>query len=83
VEAGVVRWIGKEQENVIPEVLALGEREAKKFNNMLSSARDARPLELRDVYTREQLEPMRTRGDAQLTDETRAELLDAVFKPLA
>jgi transcriptional regulator with XRE-family HTH domain len=84
VEAGVVRWIGKEHERLIIETLALSEDEEREFAELLVMARAARPLELSDVFTREQLEPMRARNDKnRLTPEAKAAIVDAVLKPLS
>lgn len=85
VEAGVSRWIEDEQEELIIEVLRLSNDDKSSFHEMLTEAMGANPLEFSDVFTREQLRPIRTRTEEgqQLTDETRESLLDAVFKPLS
>src|SRR5437763_11235344 len=60
-EAGVVRWLGKEQESLIIEVLGLSPSERKEFLALLAKAHAAEPLEFEDIFTREQLEPVRLR----------------------
>jgi hypothetical protein len=85
LEAGVVRWLEARQEKLIPQVLGLDAEEAGKFGALLTKARSAKPLEFTDVFTREQLEPVRLRQAKrkQLTGETKNQILDAVFQPLA
>jgi len=84
-EAGVVRWLTAEQEQLIPQVLALSEAERAEFKDLLAQARAAKPLEFSDLYTREQLEPVRLRRDGRkrLTKEDKDAILDAVFTRLA
>lgn len=83
-EAGVVRWIGKDQERLVPQVLNLSAPERKQFLALLTKAREAEPLEFGDVFTRAQLEPVRlhhTKGK-QAARRAKKEILDAVFAPL-
>jgi len=54
-EAGVVRWLGQEQEALVPQVLALSPPERKHFMTILVRARAVEPLEFDDIFTREQL----------------------------
>lgn len=84
-EAGVARWLGAEQERLIPSVLALSESERKTFERMLTAAREAKPLEFADLFTREQLEPVRLRreGRKRLTAQDKRQIVEAVFTPLA
>ena len=83
-EAGVVRWLGEVQETAIPHVLGLSATERKQFLTLLDKARAAEPLEFDDVFTREQLEPVRLRHAKGKPAAGRAkkEILDAVFAPL-
>lgn len=83
-EAGIVRWIGAEQEKLIPQALALSLQERKHFTTLLAKARDTEPLEFEDIFTRAQLEPVRLRHTKSKPSEARAkkEILDAVFAPL-
>lgn len=85
VEAGVVCWIGVYQEELIPQVLALTDAGRKEFEKHLAHARAAKPLEFCDLFTRQQLEPMRLRreGRKPLTKADKEAILDAVFAPLA
>jgi hypothetical protein len=85
LEAGVVRWLSARQEELIPQVLGLSKDEVGVFTALLAKARAAKPLEFADVFTREQLEPVRLRQNKrqQLTTATKNRILDAVFQPLA
>lgn len=84
-EAGVVRWIGSDQQRLIPQVLGLNDAERAEFTRLLDKANGAKPLEFSDLYTREQLEPVRLRRDGRkrLTKDDKNAILDAVFTPLA
>lgn len=84
-EAGVVRWIGAEQQRLIPHVLGLDDAERAEFCRLIDKANGAKALEFSDLYTREQLEPVRLRRDGRkrLTKEDKDAILDAVFTPLA
>ena len=83
-EAGVVRWFGKQQELLIPQVLNLTVQERKHFLVLLTKAQDADPLEFSDIFTREQLEPVRLRHTKgkQAAACAKKEILDAVFASL-
>lgn len=86
-EAGVVRWLGQEQETLIPQVLGLSSTERREFLTLLEKARTAEPLEFEDIFSREQLEPVRLRlvpqrRDKQAAARAKKEILDAVFAPL-
>jgi len=84
-EAGVVRWIGPDQEGLICQMLALSQAERQEFLKLLTEARTAKPLEFSDLYTRKQLEPVRLRRDGRkrLTAADKKAIVDAVFAPLA
>lgn len=84
LEGGVVRWLGERQEELIPQVLGLSKDEVGAFATLLAKARAAKALEFADVFTREQLEPVRLRHTKrqQLTAKTKDHILDAVFHPL-
>jgi len=84
-EAGVVRWIGQEQEGLICQVLTLSPAERQEFLRLLAQARTAKPLEFADIFTREQLEPVRLRceGRKRMTRADKKAIVDAVFAPLA
>lgn len=85
VESGVVRWLGKKQEQLIVEVLGLSSAEEEEFLSDLRAAREAQPLSFEDVFTREQLEPIRLRNDGkrQPTQKDKEAILNAVFTPLS
>jgi transcriptional regulator with XRE-family HTH domain len=83
-EAGVVRWLEQKQETLIPQILGLSTTERRQFLVLLDRARAAEPLEFEDIFSREQLEPVRlrnTKGKQAAVREKR-EILDAVFAPL-
>lgn len=84
-ESGVVRWIGRDQERLICQVLELPPAGKKAFLKLLSAAREAEPLEFADIFTRAQLEPVRlwSEGRKRLTEAGKTAILDAVFTPLA
>jgi hypothetical protein len=52
---------------------------------LLAQARAAKPLEFADIFTREQLEPVRLRceGRKRMTKADKKAIVDAVFAPLA
>jgi transcriptional regulator with XRE-family HTH domain len=83
-EAGVIRWLGREQETLIPQVLGLSTPDRRQFLALLVKARAAQPLEFKDVFTRAQLEPVRLRHarGKQAAARAKKEILDAVFAPL-
>ena len=84
-EAGVVRWIGQEQERLICQVLSLSPADRQEFFSLLALARAAKPLVFSDLYTRKQLEPVRLRRDGRkrLSQGDKKAIVDAVFAPLA
>ena len=84
-EAGVVRWVGEDQERLICQVLMLSPAERQEFMKLLAQARAAKPLEFADLFTRRQLEPVRLRRDGRkrLTEADKKAIVDAVFAPLA
>jgi len=84
-EAGVVKWIGVEQAELISQVFALNSAERGEFLALLEEARTAAPLTFGDLFTREQLEPVRLRreGRKRLNRADKDAILDAVFTPLA
>lgn len=84
VEAGIVHWLKRPHEKLICDVLALDIRDTGMFERLLENARQASPLEFSDVFTREQLEPMRASSPfgKQLTEAKKNAILDAVFTPL-
>lgn len=83
-EAGVVRWLEQKQETLIPQILGLSTTERRQFLVLLDRARAAEPLEFEDIFSREQLEPVRLRNTKgkQAAVRAKREILDAVFAPL-
>ena len=84
-EAGVVRWLGAAQAKLIPGALSLNEREKTAFERHLAEARQAKALVFADLFSKEDLEPVRLRreGRKRLTAEDKKEIVEAVFTPLA
>jgi hypothetical protein len=65
-------------------VLGLAGPGRRQFLALLERARAARPLEFEDIFTREQLEPVRLRQGKGRQAAARAKeaILEAVFEPL-
>ena len=86
VEAGanIKRRITSKQEALIAVMLGLNQDGEAELNNKLSLARDGTSLGFGDVFTEEQLAPVRcsTDGDAQIDEVKRQAIIKAVFKPL-
>jgi transcriptional regulator with XRE-family HTH domain len=84
VECGIVHWIKLRQELLIVTSLNSDYNEEAEFKHLLDNARAAKPLRFGDVFTRDQLRPMRLCHDqnVQLTMETSEKILDAVFTEL-
>jgi hypothetical protein len=63
----------------------LSPAERQEFPKLLAQARAAKPLEFADIFTREQLEPVRLRceGRKRMTKADKKAIVDAVFAPLA
>lgn len=84
VESGVVRWLGADQELLIPQVLGLSVSERQTFLKLIAQARAAKPLEFSGIFTRRRLEPVRLRRDdrKRLSTADKENILEAVFAPL-
>jgi transcriptional regulator with XRE-family HTH domain len=61
VEAGVVRWIKEPQQHAIIEALDLAGAKLDDFLKLLDQARKQMQLSFSNLFTREQLEPVRCR----------------------
>ncbi len=85
VEEGITAWLREKQQNLIPLMLGLSLDEEAEFNYKLQEARKAGPVKFEDIFTREQLMPVRlcSPKDEPLTPELKEAILDAVFTPLA
>ena len=83
-EAGVVGWIGEAQAELIAYNLELSEKLVEKFQKMLLVAKDAPALIFAQLFSRQQLEPMRLRAGKRWTPDaaTKEIILNAVFSPL-
>ena len=84
VEIGVLGWIERDQEDLIPRALGLGREEAREFNAKLRKAREAEPLSFSKIFDPASLYPLRAhRHDGTPVSQHDAEkILNAVFEPL-
>jgi hypothetical protein len=85
VEAGVVRWIEDKQEEAIIATTEMSKMVTLEFRALLTEAREAVALAFSNLFTREQLTPLRSRlsSDRAIGEMERTMILDAVFAPLA
>src|SRR5438105_1604313 len=65
VEAGVTRWLGESQRKAAMAVLDATPGEQKEFNDLLTAAGKEIPLSFSNVFSREQLEPVRYRWNGK------------------
>lgn len=84
VEAGVVSWIEKKNEDAIVTTLELTQDIVIEFNALLKEARDAAHILFSQLFSREQLTPIRSRLSTNRTinEIEKKIILDAVFAPL-
>jgi hypothetical protein len=86
VEAGIgiSRWIDTKQTRLISIMLDLDSQGDADLNHKLYLAKEVADLKFSDVFSRDQLSPVRcsTCGSEKIDEEKRAAILDAVFKPL-
>jgi transcriptional regulator with XRE-family HTH domain len=85
VEAGVVRWIQPAQKYAITMTFELEGQELKKFYGLLKKAREAVQLTFANIFTPEQLEPVRLRSDDHTyrpSPQDKGIILRAVFTPI-
>ena len=61
LEAGVMRWLGSTQRELIVTTLNLAHDELKRFEEMLKAAQAKFALSFASVFSREELEPVRFR----------------------
>jgi len=85
VEAGIVQWIGVRQTLLIGNILGLSEAERNLMDADLGNAKSEKALQFKDLFNREQLEPMRAseKDGKQITEAMKKDILNAVFSPLA
>lgn len=84
VEIGVVRWVGNQQEQIIPILLELSQKDAEEFKKLLKAAKEAVALKFEEIFSRADLQPVRaahSQGKQMTRDDEKA-LLDVVFSPL-
>ena len=84
VEIGVVKWVGKNQEAIIPMLLNLAGAELKKFNELLQAAKSAAALTFETIFKKVDLRPVRAAHCQvkQFTLDEENALLEIVFTPL-
>ena len=84
VEVGVVKWVGDNQQAIIPILLELAEAEVVKFKELLQAAKTAVALTFESIFTKNDLKPVRAAHSQgkQITLEEENALLDIVFQPL-
>jgi transcriptional regulator with XRE-family HTH domain len=86
VEAGVSTWIKNPQESAIIDVLDLASEKLEQFMKLLNEARKAFQLSFSNLFTREQLEPVRCRHFNNLITPSEIDkeaILNAVFCEVA
>ena len=86
MEAGVIRWLKEPQRRAIIAALDLAGKELEKFNELLTNARKATQLSFSNLFSREELEPIRYRYNDNFVkpDEmTKEVILNAVFSDIA
>jgi hypothetical protein len=84
VEIGVVKWVGENQEVIIPRLLDLAGAELKKFNDLLQAAKNAAALTFETIFKKVDLRPVRAAHCQvkQFTLDEEDALLEIVFTPL-
>ena len=82
VEAGVVRWLQEPQRKAILSVCDFTDAQIKTFLDLLDKARKAVALVFANLFTREDLEPIRFRFNdsiEQAREFEKTTILNAVF----
>lgn len=82
LEAGVIRWLGDAQRRAIPAVLDIVETELRKFVELVEKAKQAVALTFGNIFSREDLEPIRYRWNDESKkpgEFERTMILNAVF----
>lgn len=84
LELGVIKWVSQKQELLIPLFLGLNKAEQAEFTAKLKLARGAKSLCFSDIFTRDELRPVRAchHNGKQITKEDEERILNAVFAPL-
>jgi transcriptional regulator with XRE-family HTH domain len=86
VEAGVVRWLGERQRRAIRLVLDLNGKDRRTFNQLIEATRKSITLSFSNVFSREELEPIRYRWNDKSKKPGEFEkeaILNAVFADIA
>jgi len=82
VEAGVARWLGERQRRAIRLVLDLDGKDRKTFKHLVEATRKSIILSFSNVFSREELEPIRYRWNDKSKKPGEFEkeaILNAVF----
>ncbi|MEI8289750.1 MAG: hypothetical protein WCH99_09770 [Verrucomicrobiota bacterium] len=84
VEIGVVKWVGENQQAIIPRLLELAGAELQKFEQLLQAAKIAAALTFETIFKKDDLKPVRAAHSQgrQITLEEETALLEIVFQPL-
>lgn len=84
LELGVIKWVSQKQELLIPLFLGLNKVEKAEFDAKLKNARSEKNLCFSDIFTRDELRPVRAchHNGKQITKEDEERILNAVFAPL-
>lgn len=79
-----MKWVGDNQQAIIPILLELAEAEVVKFKELLQAAKTAVALTFESIFTKNDLKPVRAAHSQgkQITLEEENALLDIVFQPL-
>ncbi|HEY5041424.1 MAG TPA: hypothetical protein VIK53_05420 [Verrucomicrobiae bacterium] len=85
LELGVIKWVSQKQELLIPLFLGLNKAEKAEFVAKLKAARSVKNLCFSDIFTRDELRPVRAchHNGKQITKEDEERILNAVFAPLS
>lgn len=84
IEAGVGNWVTESVKKKLFFAIRLCPEDSSTLNELVAEAAASNPLEFNEVFTREQLMPMRLRtsDDSQVTLDDKDRILDLVFAPL-
>ena len=82
IECGIGKWLNSDKIKHLAGLLSLNEVEIKTFDSLFHSCEKSTPLTFANVYSRDQLKPVRLRhfNKKKITESERAKILDAVFK---
>lgn len=81
IENGIGDWLTPDHEQKLGKLLSLDSDENRHFKTLVENSRKGSKLKFADVFTREQLAPVRLRhlDGKNITAQEREEILDSVF----